>query len=834
MKSTIFPTNLTTEELLVLLETGRDGLSEREVESHLAICGPNRMASEEVVCWPRQLAAAFQNPFMAVLALLSLVSAAMQDVKTVAVLGTMMGLSGLLRFVTEFRSNRAAQALQNLVQITATVVRAGSEREVPLAMLVPGDIVRLRAGDMIPADLRVLSCKDLFVSQSSLTGESYPVEKSAVCGSGVAPLERSDTLFMGSNVVSGVALGLVVATGDRTVFGSLARGLAGKRPLTSFDRGVSQVSWLLIRFMAVMVPVVFLLNGLTKGDWVEAALFALSVAVGLTPEMLPMVVTANLAKGAFAMARRRCIVKRLNAIQNLGAMDVLCTDKTGTLTMDKIVLERYVDCHGEPSHEVLRLAYLNSLHQTGLKNLLDEAVLRHAGEFPQDPMVKIDEIPFDFERRRMSVVLQSGPREQLLICKGAVEELLAVSTLDEAKRARLMALVHGLNAEGLRVVAVASRVFQESSSYGVAQEKDLTLAGFVAFLDPPKPSAAGALAALGEHGVDVKVLTGDNDAVTRKVCRDLGLAADRVVLGSDLDGLDDIALGDVVARESIFAKLTPAHKSRIVLALQAAGRTVGFLGDGINDAGALRNADVGISVDSATDIAKESADIIMLEKDLMALEEGILEGRNTFGNIIKYIKMTASSNFGNVFSVLIASAFLPFLPMLPIQLLVQNLLYDFSQTSIPADRVDEEYLRTPRRWYAGDIGRFMLCVGPISSVFDVVTFALLWWVLGAHRASLFQSGWFVEGLLSQTLIVHMIRTEKVPFLESRATWPVVLATLLVMAAGLVLPFTGLGDSLGLVGLPPLYFGLLVVTLVGYCALTQSVKRMYLRRFGKWL
>ncbi|HMF37065.1 MAG TPA: magnesium-translocating P-type ATPase, partial [Isosphaeraceae bacterium] len=732
-----------------------------------------------------------------------------------------------------------------------------TREEVPIKLLVPGDVVYLSAGDMVPADLILISAKDLFVSQSILTGESLPVEKSADRGRGAetqAPLELPNACFMGTNVVSGSAKAVVVATGPGTYLGTLARHLVGKRAETSFDRGVNGVSWLLIRFTLVMVPLVFVINGLTKGSWVAAFFFAVSVAVGLTPEMLPMIVTATLARGAVAMSRRKVIVKRLSAIQNFGAMDVLCTDKTGTLTQDKVALLMHMDVNGEEDEEVFEYAFLNSHFQTGLKNLLDKAVLDHEDliESKQltDRYLKYDEIPFDFNRRRMSVIVHEVLRgRDLLICKGAVEEVLSacrsarigdlVVPLTVEIRWRAIGLSTGMNKDGLRVIAVACKEVDSlpGRQYGVADEDDMILCGFIAFLDPPKESAAPAIAALRTHGVAVKILTGDNELVSRKLCRDVGLDAAGLLLGRTVEAMSDAELEEAAARVTLFAKLTPAQKARVIAALQRCGHTVGYLGDGINDAPALRTADVGISVDTGADIARESADIILLEKSLLVLEEGVIAGRATFGNIIKYIKMAASSNFGNMFSVLIASACLPFLPMLPLQILIQNLLYDISQTAIPFDRVDEEYLERARRWLVGDIGRFMLCIGPISSLFDLATFALLWYVFGANavdRQSLFQSGWFVEGLLSQTLIIHMIRTAKLPFLQSRAAAPLLSITLVIMAAGVVIPFSRLGAAIGMTPLPAAYFPWLMAILTGYCALTQVVKQWFVRKYGSWL
>ncbi len=738
-----------------------------------------------------------------------------------------------------------------MVQTTATVTRDGTRREIAVDELVPGDIVHLSAGDMVPADLRLAASKDLFVSQSALTGESLPVEKFA----NAHPPDPADLLdhpwlcFMGANVISGTGTGVVVETGARTVLGALAKQVTGRRVETEFDRGVSRVSRLLIRFTLVMVPVAFFLNGFTKGDWAQAFFFALSVAVGLTPEMLPVIVTANLARGAVNMSLKNVIVKRLHSIQNFGAMDVLCSDKTGTLTQDRVILERHLDVLGRDSEKVLQLAYLNSYYQTGLKNLLDVAILQHA-ELEQGLRLAtdyrlIDEIPFDFERCRMSVIVETEKREELLIAKGAFEEVLRAACgveidrqarpLEERDREQARGLAHELNEEGFRVLAVAYRRFPPGrTAYSVADESDLVLAGFMAFLDPPKESARPALRALKEHNVAVKILTGDNEVVTRRVCAEVGIDAGRIVLGHEIDTLDDDALSVVADEATVFAKVSPTQKARIIRALQARGHVVGFLGDGINDAPALRQADIGISVNTAVDIARESADLILLEKSLMVLEEGVVEGRCTFGNILKYIRMGTSSNFGNMFSVLGASAWLPFLPMQPVQLLVQNLLYDFSQIGIPFDQMDDEYLKQPRRWDVNAIARFMLFLGPVSSIFDYATFALMWFCFGARTVetqSLFQSGWFVEGLLSQTLIVHIIRTRKMPFLESRASAPLSLLTVAVMLAGLAIPFTAFGATIGLRPLPPAYFFWLVLILLGYVALAQAVKSWFARKYG---
>ena len=875
-------------EVLRSLVSTPDGLTHVRALARRERFGPNEVAHERPPRWYVQLLQAFNNPFILVLLSLAVVSTFTADFKAAVIIAVMVLVSALLRFSQEYRSGRAAEKLKALVGTTATVSRPdprldvpaavaesfgitlhpGSPRleEVPIRNLVPGDVVCLSAGDMVPADLRLLSSKDLFVSQSVLTGESLPVEKSPLlplpaqeagassAGRADTPLDLPGVCLMGTNVVSGTCRAVVVATGDRTYLGSLARHVVGKRAPTSFEAGVNGVSWMLIRIMLLLVPLVLLINGWTKGDWVQAFFFGVSVAVGLTPEMLPMIVTANLARGAVDLSRRKVIVKRLDAIQNFGAMDVLCTDKTGTLTQDKVVLLLHLDVNGDEDEEVFEYAYLNSYFQTGLKNLLDVAVLEHddlvRSQGLTERYLKCDEVPFDFGRRRMSVVVHEVFRgRDLLLCKGAVEEVLAVCDsarvggrllpLDDELRERTAELCASLNSDGLRVIAVAYRQVdsQPGKQYGVADEAGLTLCGYVAFLDPPKETAAPALAALREHGVAVKILTGDNERVARKVCREVGLDVSRVVLGGAVEEMSDAELEEAAEATTLFAKLSPPQKARVIAALKRRGHTVGFLGDGINDAPALRQADVGISVDTGADVARESAAIILLEKSLLVLGEGVLVGRTTFGNIIKYIKMAASSNFGNVLSVLVASIVLPFLPMLALQLLIQNLLYDLSQLAIPFDRVDQEYLRRPRRWEVRDIGRFMLCIGPISSVFDFTTFALLWYVFGANTPgaqALFHSGWFVEGLLSQTLIIHMIRTAKVPFLQSTAAPALLLLTLVIAAVGVLIPFSPLGAAVGLTPLPRGYFLCLGATLAGYCVLVQLVKRWYIRRFGTWL
>jgi Mg2+-importing ATPase len=857
----------TPQAALARLDSHADGLNAREAAARLARSGPNEVAHDPPSPWWMHLWHCYKDPFNLLLTVLAVLSYLSADAKATTVIAVMVMLSTLIRFVQEGRSRRAAEGLKALVSNTATVIRRGAPArggaaqgasgriEIPMRKLVRGDIVVLAAGDMIPADCRVLEAKDLFVAQAAMTGESLPVEKYADAhGASEQPLEQGNLVFMGTSVVSGSATALVVATGSTTYLGALASTVMATDPApNAFQAGVNSVSWLLIRFAMVMVPIVLLINGFTKGDWLQAALFALSVAVGLTPEMLPMIVTSTLAKGAVLLARKKVVVKRLDAIQNFGAMDVLCTDKTGTLTQDKVALARHIDAFGDPSEDVLNFAYLNSHFQTGLKNLLDRAVLAHV-ELPAELKLnqdyrKIDEIPFDFERRRMSVIVSERDEHHELICKGAVEEVLAACTrvrsgsgpalqdlpLDAGMLARVQGVTRALNQEGLRVVAVAMKELPPAQTrYSVADETGLTLIGYVAFLDPPKDSAAPALKALAAHGVSVKVLSGDNELVTSCVCAHVGLSPGNVLLGSQLEPMSDAEFAIAVEQHQLFAKLAPLHKERIVRALRANGHVVGFMGDGINDAPALRAADIGISVDSAVDIAKEAADIILLEKSLMVLDDGVVEGRSTFCNMLKYIRMTASSNFGNVFSVLVASAFLPFLPMLPLQLLTQNLLYDIAQTGIPFDNVDAELVRKPLQWNPAGIGRFMLFFGPISSLFDITTFALMWWVFGANtvgRQALFQSGWFVVGLLTQTLVVHMIRTPKLPLIDSRAAAPLTIMTLAIMAAGIFLPMGPLADYFKMQPLPGAYFGWLAAILLAYCALTTVMKRLYIRRYG---
>jgi len=844
-------------ELYSQLGSSANGLTTEQVVRIADEAGPNTVASGGRQSMLMDLLHRCRNPLVIQLLIIATVSYIMDDIRSTVVVGGMVFLSVFLSYIQEARSSRAVEKLQKLVTTKATVLRDGKETEIPLEEIVPGDVVVLAAGSLIPADLRILSAKDFFVTQSALTGESMPVEKSADANqpAGRAAFEYTNACFMGTNVLSGSARAIVIATGAKTYFGSLAAKMMSKREATSFDKGVQGFTWLMIRFMVVMVTATFVIVGLTKHDWAAALLFSLSVAVGLTPEMLPMIITVCLSKGALMMSRKKVIVKHLHAIQNFGAMDVLCTDKTGTLTQDHVVLERYVDVTNRQSEDVLRYAYMNSFYQTGLRNLLDRAILAHSDLDVERNCKKVDEIPFDFKRRRMSVVIDYEDRH-VLICKGAVEEVASIcenyqvdediNPLIKLIRDDLMDEYRSLSAEGYRVLAIAYREFDRTkTTFSVADEGELTLLGYIAFFDPAKDTSARAIAALTRSGVTVKILTGDNELVTRKVCHDVQMAITKVVTGPQLAMMDDVAFAKEVEEANVLARLTPDQKEKVIKTLRAAGHVVGFMGDGINDVLAMKAADVGISVDTAVDVAKESADIILLEKSLLVLEDGIMEGRKVFGNIIKYIKMGASSNFGNMFSVVGGAYFLPFLPMTPIQVLVNNLLYDFSQLGIPLDNVDPEYLEKPRRWNIKSIQKFMFFIGPISSIFDYATFFLMLYFFGCaafalsgtpglqkeYLEKLFHSGWFVESLLTQTLIVHIIRTQRIPFFQSRASKTTTFTTLLVMAIGCWLPFSPLANFIGLVPLPPVFFLWIAGFLVIYCVLTHTVKMWFMRRFG---
>ena len=887
-----------TQETLGYLNTTLCGLEPGKVEENRSEYGSNKVTREKKKTLPQRLAGAFINPFTAILFCLALVSSFTDmifphfslfgcvpkdfDCLTVVIILTMVFLSGTLRFVQESRSGNAAEKLLAMITTTCTVTRKGQEMaEIPLDEVVVGDIVHLSAGDMLPADVRILDAKDLFVSQASLTGESEPIEKIPMVNeTRDAITDYTNIAFMGSNVISGSASAVVVTVGDHTLFGSMASEVAHEAVETSFSKGVNAVSWVLIRFMLVMVPLVFVANGITKGDWLSAFLFGISIAVGLTPEMLPMIVTTCLAKGSVSMSKKQTIVKNLNSIQNFGAIDILCTDKTGTLTQDKVVLEYHLNVNGEDDLRVLRHAYLNSYFQTGYKNLMDVAIIQKTEEEEADDpqlvdlsehYVKVDEIPFDFARRRLTTVVQNRDGKTQMVTKGAVEEMLSICSFAECDgkvrpmtkelKSRILATVDDLNEKGFRVLAIAQKSNPSpAGAFGVTDECDMVLMGYLAFLDPPKESTADAIKALKAHGVTTKILTGDNDKVTRTICKQVGLKVRNMLLGSDLENMSDQELAKAAETTDVFAKLTPDQKARVVSVFRENGHTVGFMGDGINDASAMKSADIGISVDTAVDVAKESADIVLLEKDLMVLEEGIIEGRKTYANMIKYIKMTASSNFGNMFSVLAASALLPFLPMESLQLIFLNLIYDLSCTAIPWDNVEEEFISVPRKWDASSVGSFMMWIGPTSSVFDWMTYIFMYFVfcplfvsrgvlyndLASHFAgadlvrmqtayvAMFQTGWFIESMWSQTLVIHMIRTPKLPFIQSHASAPLTLMTFTGIGVLTIIPFTTFGRMLGFVALPTAYFAYLIPCILLYMVLATSLKKAYVRHYGELL
>ena len=862
-------------ETFARLKTSATGLTEEEAAERLEVFGPNEVAQERRNEWLHRLWLAVRNPLVILLSILAAVTFATAEDQTDyiggAVMLVMVVLGVSLRFVQETRADNAAAKLKAMIKVTATVLRGGQPKEVPLQQLVPGDVVKLSAGDMIPGDVRLISAKDLFIIQATLTGESLPVEKTDApdTRANVSPIEHTNLCFLGTSVESGAAAAVIVATGAQTYFGKMAKSLTGTQVVTAFDRGVKRFVWLMITFMAVMVPMVFLINGLLKHNWKDAFLFAMAVAVGLTPEMLPMIVSVCLSKGALAMSRKKVIVKKLNSIQNFGAMDVLCTDKTGTLTIDHVILELHCDVFKNESDAVLRDAYLISHFQTGLKNVLDRAVLKYKElhkELCIDKYKMVDEIPFDFSRRMMSVAVEGPDGERQLLTKGAPEAVFAKCThfecdceifpMEPILAGDLVQQVNELSEDGFRVLAVATKKLGTQTTFTKADESNLVLTGYLAFLDPPKETASKAIEALRQHGVTVKVLTGDNDLVTRKVCSEVGIHAEKILLGSQVETMSDADLSEAVETMDVFARLSPSHKKRIVQALQKKGHVVGFMGDGINDAPALRAADVGLSVDNAVDIAKESADMILLEKSLMVLEEGVLEGRKVFANILKYIRMGASSNFGNMFSVIGASAWFPFVPMLPIQVLTNNLLYDFSQVPIPTDNVGPSQIAKPKPWSMGEIAKFIIFIGPISSIFDYTTYCLMWFYfkcsnlglmppagLAGHfsginepdktyAAALFHTGWFVESLMTQTLIIHVIRTNLLPFIQSRASWQLTLTTIVIMGIGAVLPFSPLAQFLGFVPLPWQFWPFLILTLLCYVGLTQVVKTWLVKR--RWV
>lgn len=835
-----------TDILLKKLNSSLEGLTEEEVEDRLDEYGFNELESEKKPTIIKRIYENIKNPLVILLMALALISYLSGDNKAAIVMGVMVSLGVVLKFVQEVKADNSAEQLKSMVRTTATVIRDGKANEIPLKVIVPGDIIHLSSGDMIPADVQIITSKDLFVNQSALTGESLPVEKIVSDKEYDNDFENTNLCFMGTNVESGTAIAIALNTGNQTYFGKLTSKLGGQQEITDFDKGINKFVWLMIKLIFIIAPLVFLINGFVKGNWFDSFLFAIAVAVGLTPEMLPMIVTVNLSKGAIAMSKKKVIVRRLNALQNFGAMDILCTDKTGTITCGKVILEKYLNIYGEDSSRVLKYGYINSFYQTGLKNMMDESILEHkldGEDFNIDGKYeKIDEIPFDFMRKRMSVVVRNKRMEDVLICKGAVEEVLSLCNNYETKDGtetfkgemieETKSIVKTLNEDGFRVIAIAYKVRNaDKKEYSVEDEKNLTLLGFMAFLDPPKETSKDAIAKFHQYNVDVKVLTGDNEIITRKICKEVNLKVDSLLLGSDLDKLSDEELQVKAESTTIFAKLSPMHKERIIRALQKKGHVVGFMGDGINDAPALKVADVGISVNTAVDIAKESSDMILLENNLLVLEEAMLEGRRIFGNIVKYIKMTSSSNFGNMFSVIGASIFVPFLPMLPIQVLTNNLLYDVSQTTIPTDRVDEEWIRVPRKWDIEEIKRYIFHIGPISSIFDYATYFIM--LYGFHafdKPALFQTGWFLESLITQTLIIHVIRTNKIPFIQSRASKPLTITSLIIVAIGIILVNSPLASAFGFTKLPLVYYLILSIIIACYIFLTQIIKNWYIKRY----
>jgi P-type Mg2+ transporter len=833
----------TQESLLQFFDTSLKGLSEKEAIKRLEEYGYNEPAKKKKRTVIFQIFSKFLNPLVVVLLIIAGFSLFFGE-KISAILVILMAfISVFLSFIQEYRAGKEAERLSEMVRATATVIRNGKPREVKIREIVPGDIIDLFAGDMVPADLRIISCKDLFINQSSLTGESFPVEKAAepLTPRSSSPSDLTNIAFMGSSVISGTAIGVVIKTGLETRFGALSKRLASISVESSFDKGIRSFTWLMIRVMVVLVLVIFAINAFLKGNIVQSLLFSLSVAVGLTPEMLPMLVAINLSKGAIAMSKKDVIVKRLNAIQNFGAMDVLCTDKTGTLTLDRIVVERHCDVVRKEDDDVLRLAYINSFYQTGLKNILDRAILAHEKLLVKQ-YKKVDEVPFDFSRKVMSVVVEADGKHRIIV-KGAPEEIYRRCTkfeldgeildLDEAKLVliELQNEYNDLSSEGFRVLAIAYKDFdQPKNVYTKDDEQNLILKGYIAFLDPPKSSAKKTIENLNDLGIEFKVLTGDNELVTKKICSEVGLNIRGFATGEQVEKADDAMLGEMVKTTTVFARLSPLQKERVIHALHKNGHIVGYLGDGINDAPALKAADVGISVDNAVDIAKETADIILLKKSLLVLIDGVMEGRKTFGNILKYIKMGSSSNFGNMFSMTGASLFLPFLPMLPIQILLNNFLYDLSQIAIPSDSVDEEYLLKSRPWNVDYIRKFMMFIGPVSSLFDFITFGVLWFIFHAS-APLFQTGWFLESLCTQTLVIHIIRTGKVPFLESKPSQFMIFTSIYIVTIALVLPFIPLGKYFGFVEPPPSYFIALILIVPAYLCMVQFVKSWFIKRYG---
>ncbi len=830
-----------SETLFIKLETSQKGLSDIEAYHRLKDYGYNEPAKKKKRAILLQIFLKFLNPLVIILVIISGFSFFFGEKMSALIVGIIAVMSVVLSFIQEHKAGREAEKLSEMVRATATVFRNGKSRELPIKEIVPGDLVDFYAGDMIPADLRIIQAKDLFLNQSSLTGESMPVEKMAapVNGKNQTSADLTNIVFMGSSVVSGTGLGIVLRTGLATQFGEISRKLAGMNEESSFEKGIHNFTWLMIKAMMVLVVIICAINFYSKGNLIEALLFSLAVAVGLTPEMLPMLVTLNLSKGAIAMSKKQVIVKRLSAIQNFGAMDILCTDKTGTLTLDKIVLEQYCDVVRKEDKGVLQLAYLNSYYQTGLKNILDKAVLKNE-KLMVKQFRKIDEIPFDFSRRLMSVVVDMEGKHRI-ITKGAPEEVFKrckkyeidgeLLDLEDLILTDLKEEYDSLSSEGFRVLAVAYKdMLVNKEVYSKDDEQELVLKGYIAFLDPPKTTAKRTIEILKGLGIELKVLTGDNELVTKKICSEVGLDIKGLITGERLEKATDDELKELVTTTTVFARLSPLQKERVIHALRKNKHTVGYLGDGINDAPSLKAADVGISVNNAVDIAKESADIILLQKNLIVLSDGVLEGRRVFGNILKYIKMGSSSNFGNMFSMTGASFLLPFLPMLPIQILLNNFLYDVSQVAIPTDDVDEEYLQRSRPWNIDYIKKFMMIFGPLSSIFDFITFGVLWFIFHANEA-LFHTGWFLVSLCTQTLVIHIIRTGKKPFLESRPSQFLMFTSIYIVTIGLGIPFTPLGKYFGFVIPPPTFFIALILIVGLYLTAVQAVKCWFIKKYG---
>lgn len=836
--------------ILEIFDTSPDGLPEDEVKKRLDTYGLNEIIHKKRESNLIKLVLGFKNPLIILLMVIAVTALIIKEIETAVIITIMILISVLLTYFQESRSDKAAQKLQEMVSINASIIRKkrsedkeGTIWEIPIKFLVPGDIIYLSAGNIIPADIRLISSNDLYINQSVLTGESLPVEKQAEkeFNDVKNPLELKNACFMGSYVSSGTAVGIVVATGKDTYLGFITSKIEGEKTITGFDEGVNKFTWLMIRFILIAAPLVFFINGLSKGDWIEAFLFSLAVIVALTPEMLPMIMTVNLATGALELSKKKVIVKKLSSMQNIGAMNILCSDKTGTLTQNRIILERHLDINGQENEEVLNYAYINSFYQTGLKNLLDVAIFEHI-----DPQIstgiqrkykKIDEIPFDFNRRCLSVIVEDNNKKRFLICKGAVEELLKISSkiedintrkiseLNDSNRRELSKLPEDLNKSGFRGLAIAYKeVSENQQEFSVNDEKDLTLIGFVAFFDPPKDVVNKAIAKINQYGVEVKILTGDNELVTDRICKLVGLNNKGTILGNEIDSLSDEKLAKITEKITIFAKLSPLQKERIIKILRKGGNVVGYLGDGINDAPALKAADVGISVNTAVDIAKESADIILLEKSLLVLTNGVIEGRKVFANVMKYIKSRASLNFGSMISIVGASIFLPFLPMLPIQIIVANLLSDFSNIALPTDNVDKEYLLKPRMWQIGNIKKFMLFMGPVASFFDYTVFFVMIFMFNAWtKQSLFQTGWFLEFILAQILMIYIVRTNKISFLQSNPSSQLVLSHLAIIILGIWLPFSPLAQALNFTSPPLLYWILLGLILTGYILFTHFIK-----------